>query len=499
MSRDRIGHDVWLVAVVIVLGTIGGLFSVTTVAVGLGRLASDLHSSLDAAQWTITGYILGLAAVVPMTAWMGRRVGARRLYLVTLTLFALTSSLCALAPSMDVLIALRIVQGLAGGSAIPLGQTILATMAGPGRMGRVMSVIGVPMVLAPVTGPILGGVVTQDLGWQWLFLLNVPFALAGLALGARVIPDLDLGAPGRLDVPGLLLLSAGVPLIVFGLANIGIDGGVGHPLAGPPVLAGVALVAGFVVHSKLTDCALMDVGLWRNRGFAACALVTIALAAAQYGVLVLLPLYLQGIHGENILTTGALLAPQGVGAALAMPAAGRLTDAIGGGRVAIAGTLAIMGSTMTLAQLGGGASLVLIELLLLVRGAGQGAAVMPAQAAVFAVLDRADFPEATPQLNLFQRIGGSLGTALLTVVLSSELRAKLPGEANPTAFIMTLHGAPLRAAADAFSIAFWWAAAIAAVTLLPAIVLARIEIVRRRNSAGVAADDEPTMAVQRSC
>ncbi len=492
---DGIDRGVWLISIVVVLGTIGGLLSVTTVTVALDQLAAALHASLDATQWTVTGYLLGLAAIVPVTGWLGRRIGAKRLYLASLGLFALTSSLCALAPSMDALIALRVLQGIAGGAAIPIGQTILATAAGPGRMGRVMSVIGVPMVLAPVIGPIVGGVLIEGLGWQWLFVVNVPLAVVGLVLGMRVLPAQEHGPAGPLDVRGLLLLTAGVPLVVFGLAETGITGGVGQAIAAGPLLAGTALIVAFALHGRSIAHPLLSVALWGNRGFAACSLVTLCLGSAQFGASVLLPLYLQAIQGESTLATGLLLAPQGIGAAIAMPAAGRLTDRVGGGRVAIAGVVAILVSTIGLALLTSSASLPVVELLLLVRGAGQGAGVMPALAAVYGVLEREEIPEATPQLNLFQRIGGSIGTAVLTVVLTSHLRAALPDDPDPTAF-SDGGGAALGDAyarvAGAFSAAFWWAAGIAAITLVPAIVLARVEARRRmairRLSADLTAD-----------
>jgi EmrB/QacA subfamily drug resistance transporter len=464
-TTDRIERHVWLVAAVVGLGSVMSILAVTIVNVALESLSAELQSPLTDIQWVATGYLLGMGAVIPTTAWGARRFGTRELYLASLAAFVATSVLCAVAWSAEVLIAARVLQGLAGGLSLPLGQMMLASAAGPERMGRVMSVIGVPMVLGPMAGPVLGGLLIDHLSWHWIFVINVPFGLAALALGWRLLPKVPRGAAPKLDVRGLVLLCAGVPLLIYGLSRTSAAGGFGAAQVLAPALAGVALIAAFALHALRTPGQpLLNVRLQANRGFAAASVATFCTGAALYGAMLLLPLYFQTVRGEDALNAGLLLIPQGVGAALAMPLAGRVTDRVGGGRVALAGLVLMALGTVPLATVTDHTSYLLISAILVVRGLGTGMAIMPLMAAAFATIDRSQIADATPQLNVLQRIGGSIGTAILTVVLSHQLE-----RAHTTA-----------EAAGAFGHAYWWAIGVTLFAALPTLYLALHE--RRRGT-----------------
>src|ERR1700760_2696918 len=185
---SRLDPHVKRVAIVVILGAIMSVLDTTIVNVALHDLSRDLDSSLGQIQWVITGYLLSLAAVIPITGWAVKRYSARRLYLIALVVFTAGSALCALATTSGELIAFRVVQGIGGGMLTPIGQMILVKAAGPKNMAKVMSVIGVPIVLAPVFGPTLGGLLLQSVGWQWIFLINVPIGILALVLGWRLLP-----------------------------------------------------------------------------------------------------------------------------------------------------------------------------------------------------------------------------------------------------------------------------------------------------------------------
>lgn len=472
-STNRIERHVWLVAAVVGLGSVMSILAVTIVNVALESLSVELRSPLTDIQWVATGYLLGMGAVIPTTAWGARRFGTRELYLASLAAFVATSVLCAVAWSAEVLIGARVLQGVAGGLSLPLGQMMLATAAGPERMGRVMSVIGVPMVLGPMAGPVLGGLLIDHLSWHWIFVINVPFGLAALALGWRLLPKLPRGDAPKLDVRGLVLLCAGVPLLIYGLSRTSAAGGFGSPSVLVPAIAGAALIAAFAVHAlRGTDHPLLNVRLQANRGFAAASVATFCTGAALYGAMLLLPLYFQTVRGEDALNAGLLLIPQGIGAALAMPVAGRVTDRVGGGRVALVGLVLMAVGTVPLATVTDHTSYWLISGILLVRGLGTGMAIMPLMAAAFATIGRAQIADATPQLNVLQRIGGSIGTAILTVVLSHQLdAARSPAEA-----------------AAAFGHGYWWAIGVTLFAAVPTLYLALHER-RQRSAAAAAATD----------
>src|SRR3954469_12600020 len=209
------------VAVVVVLGAIMSILDTTVVNVAISHLTTTFDTSLTTIQWIVTGYTLALATVIPITGWAADRFGTKRLYMLSLALFLCGSILSGLAWSAGSLIAFRVLQGLGGGMLMPAGMTILTRAAGPQRVGRVMSIIGVPMLLGPIVGPILGGWLVDDVSWRWIFFINVPIAVAALTMAFRVLPR-DVPQPAhRLDWLGLLLLSPSLAAIIFGLAQSG--------------------------------------------------------------------------------------------------------------------------------------------------------------------------------------------------------------------------------------------------------------------------------------
>jgi EmrB/QacA subfamily drug resistance transporter len=452
-SSGGLDRRTLVVAGVVILGSLMSILDTTIVNVALEALARDLHAPLHTIQWVATGYLLSLAMVIPLAGWMSERFGSKRVWLGSVAAFAIGSMLCGRASSAAMLIGFRALQGVGGGLIMPVGMSVLAQTAGPARMGRVMSVVGAPMLMGPVLGPLIGGLILETVSWRWIFYVNVPIAVVALVLGARLL-DGDTGRAdaGRLDWAGLALLSPGLAAVVFGLSQMETGGGAGSPSASVPLVGGAVLVALFVRHAARAPRPLIDVRLFRSPVFALAASTTALVGAATFGALLLLPLYFQEARGAAPLTAGLLMVPQGIGAAVAIPLAGRLVDRIGGGRVAVVGCAVMALATVPLAAVGAGAPVAWLHAVLFVRGLGLGASMMPTMAAAFAELDAAQIPRATAALNALQRIGGSVGTALLAVVLEHQARA-----------------GPLAAA---FGHTFAWAAALAVLASVSAAALA---------------------------
>jgi EmrB/QacA subfamily drug resistance transporter len=481
---DALSPEIRRVAIVVVVGAIMSILDTTIVNVALESLSRDLNAPLSTIQWVATGYLLSLATVIPLTGWAAETFGPRRVWMTVVAAFVVTSALCGLAWSAESLIAFRVLQGFAGGMIMPIGMITMAQTAGPQRVGRVMSVIGVPMLMGPVLGPVIGGLIVTHLSWRWIFLVNLPIGLVGLLLAARLMPAAPsvgrggAGARSRLDWRGLVLLSPGLGLLVFGLSEISTHGGVtfGGSL---PVIGGLALIAAFVWHAWRSDSPLVDVRLFRSRGFAAAGATVFLVGGALFGALLLLPLYYQVARGESALTAGLLMAPQGLGAALGMNRAGRLTDRIGGGRVVIAGLLMLMAGTVAFTQVTAHTSYWVLGASLVVRGVGLGFTMMPAMAAAYATLERSDVPRATPMLNVLQRVGGSLGTAVLAVILQRQITSELGVRGGGLGAARGVSGAARDRVAEpiatAFAHTYWWAMAGTALAIIPAAVLAVTE------------------------
>jgi EmrB/QacA subfamily drug resistance transporter len=469
-ASERIEPYVWKIAGVVILGMIMSILDTTIVNVALRTLGHDLHSTIAQIQWVVTGYLLSLAAVIPVTGWAARRFGAKRVYLTSLVLFTAGSALCAAAGSTTALVVFRVLQGVGGGMIMPLAQLIMAQVAGPKRMGRVMAVVSMPAMLAPILGPVLGGAILQSLHWSWIFLVNVPIGLIAFILGWRTIPQTESGEAGRLDTIGLGLLSSGTTAVVYGLSELGTNSSLTAPMVVWPILAGLVLMLAFCWHALRVERPLLDIRLYANRVFGAASLTTFGLGASLFGAMILVPLYYQEIRHESVVATGLLVGPQGLGMLLVMPLTGRLTERLGGGRVALGGVVVLCLGTIPLALIGAGTSIVQISLVLLLRGVGIGFAFVPAMTAAFGALRPEQLSDATPQLNVLQRVGGAIGVAVLAVVLQ-----RASGHVPSTAHL-----------ASAFDTAFWWSLGISLFSLIPCLVLLRAESPRARLSRAAA-------------
>ncbi len=458
-ASDRIDPRTWRLAGVVLLGSVMSILDTTIVNVALDTLGHDLHSSVSQIQWVVTGYLLALAAVIPVTGWAARRFGAKQVYLLSLVLFTAGSALCGLATSTPELVIFRVLQGLGGGMLLPIGQLMLAEAAGPKRMGRVMSIVAVPMMLAPILGPTIGGLIIQNISWRWIFYVNVPIGVIAVLATLRTLPRVERKPTDPLDVRGLILMSGGAALLTYGLAEIGTTGGFSSAKVIGPIIGGLALVAVFTLVSLRVPRPLLDLHLYRRPTFSTASIAMFCLAAALFGGMILLPLYWQGVRHESVIDTGLLMAPQGLGAALSMPLAGKLTDRYGGGPLALLGVSITALLTIPFGLIGSHTSITELSVAMFFRGTGIGFGFMPTMTAAFASLKRSELADATPQLNVLQRIGGSLGVAILAVVLQRAMA-----------------GAHTDAAvASAYGTAFWASAVLAAGGFVPALLLMRAE------------------------
>ncbi|MFL6040128.1 MAG: DHA2 family efflux MFS transporter permease subunit [Gaiellales bacterium] len=473
-------REIAIPAAVVVLGAITTILDATIVNVALARLGQEFGTQISTIQWVTTAYLLAFAAVIPLTGWAADRFGAKKVWLASLTVFLAGSALCAAAQSIEWLIAARVVQGLGAGMILPLGQAILAVAAGPRRMGRVMSVVGVPMLLAPIFGPVLGGAIVDGSSWRWIFVVNLPVGLVALAAAARLLPPATAGHRERLDLPGALLAAGGSVLLVYGLAEVGSRGSLTAPLPAGLLLGGAGLLALFVRHALRAERPLIDVRLFGRRGFGAAAATTFLLGVALFGMLMALPLFFQIVRGDSPLDAGLLMVPQALGAAVAMPLAGVLTDRLGARRVIPAGIVLALIGTGVYVQMTAATSAGTLAAALFVIGLGLGATIMPSMAVAYASVPGDAVARATAALNTVQRLAGSVGTALIAVVLQRALDTRLPGIGG----LSEAAGLPpaARAAAapqltEAFAVCFTVALVVAACALVPALAL---PAVRRR-------------------
>jgi EmrB/QacA subfamily drug resistance transporter len=467
MSSSRLDPALMKLALIVVLGAMAAILDLTIVNVAIDTLQREFDVSVATVQWVSTGYALAVSLVIPVMGWAVERFGSRTLWLIALTLFVCGSALCGLAWSIGSLIAFRVLQGIGGGMLLPLAQIILTQAAGRENLGRIMPFVAVPAQLGPILGPVIGGLIVGHASWRWVFYVNVPVCLAAIAFAWRSMPRTEVRGGHKLDVIGLSLLSPALGLIIYAFSEAGSDGGFGRAQVLLPLLAGVILLAGFVVHAlRMRGEPILDLRLLRVRGFASSSAIMFASGISLFGALLLLPLYYQQARGASPLQAGLLLAPQGLGTMAAMVIAGRLSVRFPPRPVALFGMALLTLATLPFAAWPH-ASEALLSLALVVRGAGLGLALVPVMTASYIGLPDAAIPRATTGVRIFQQVGGALGTAILAVLLQHHL-----GGGSD--------------AADAFGATFWWSVGLTAVAFVPAATLPGRAAVRAASAAAMA-------------
>lgn len=467
-ASEKLDARVLEIGGVVILGAIMATLDITIVNIAIEHLSGEFKVDLTTIQWVATGYTLALATVIPLAGWAADRFGAKPVYLTAIALFTAGSALAGTAWSAESLIAFRVLQGLGGGMLLPLGMMIITKAAGPARIGRLMSVLGVPMLLGPILGPILGGWLIEDVSWRWIFYINLPIGVVALVLGLKVLDRDPPQVAQKLDVVGVLTLSPGLAALIYALAQVPEHNGIGSPEVYLPGIAGIALIVAFLWHAGKIPYALIDLKLFRNRGFAVASGAMVFFAFGMFGTMLLFPLYFQRVRFEGTLDAGLLIAPQGIGAMLAMPIAGVITDRFGAARIAQLGFIPILGGMAVFTQIGVETSYWTTSAGLFVMGLGLGFTMMPIMTAALKTLRESAVGSGSTSLNIIQQIGASMGTALLSVLLTNAAAdrvAELGRTASPEQ--------ELAAQADAFGATFWWALGLLAIAFLPALLLPR--------------------------
>jgi DHA2 family multidrug resistance protein len=327
------GHNPWAVALTVTMATFMEVLDTSIANVSLPHMAGNLSVSQDQATWVLTSYLVSNAVVLPVSGWFATRFGRKRFYMTCVAIFTLSSFLCGIAPSLGWLVLFRVIQGVGGGGLAPTEQAILADTFAPSRRGMAFAVYGMAVVLAPAIGPTLGGFITDHFTWRWVFFINVPVGIASLLLSSRIVVDPPwLGEARRrmrrIDFGGFGLIALGL-----GSLEVVLDRGQELDWFSDPNITAFALVAVvalvvFVFWELRQEEPVVDVRLFKNRGFALSTLMMLSLGFALYGTTVLLPQYVQVWMGYSAQQAGEVLSPGGVVIILLMPFVGRLVGKV---------------------------------------------------------------------------------------------------------------------------------------------------------------------------
>jgi EmrB/QacA subfamily drug resistance transporter len=420
---DQLDAGLLRISGVCILATVMAILDVTVVAVAQRTFIDQFGSTQAVVAWTMTGYTLALASVIPVTGWAADRFGTKRLFMGSVLAFTLGSLLCAVAANILQLIIFRVVQGIGGGMLLPLGFMILTREAGPRRLGRLMSILSIPMLLAPIGGPIVGGWLIDTSSWRWIFLINLPIGLITIALAAIVFPRDHPARSETFDVIGGLLLSPGLATFLFAVSSIPRRGTVADRHVLIPAAIGLGLIAAFVVHAWYrADHPLIDLRLFRNRVITQANVTMVVFAGAFFGAGLLLPSYFQQVLHQTPMQAGVHMIPQGVGAMVTMRLTGPLVDRQGPGKVVLVGIALI---TVGLGAFAFGVArqaqyLPTLLVGLAIMGLGMGCTMMPLSVASVQALAPHQIARGTTLMSVSHQVGGSMGTALMSMILTNQ-------------------------------------------------------------------------------
>jgi EmrB/QacA subfamily drug resistance transporter len=420
------------VAVVYVAAMFMAIMDTTIVNVTLPTLGRTFHVSADGIDAVSIGYLVSLGVFIPISGWLGDRLGGRRTLLGAISIFVIASALCGLSTSFGELVVFRILQGVGGGLMTPVGLAMLFRVFPPAERVRASSILVLPTAVAPALGPVLGGLFTTDVSWRWVFYVNVPIGLAAVVFGLIFLSDHIQTGTRRLDIGGFLLSGAGLGLAMYGVSEGPVEG-----WSSPDVLAtavaGAALLVGFLAYELRRSDPLIDLSLFADRLFTATTATMVVGSVAFLGTLYLVSLFFQDALGMSALRAGLTIFPEALGVMAGSQVVSRfLYPRFGPRRLLVGGLLIVSLSMLLLTRVGPATDEWLIRLNMLLLGYGMAHVFLPSQAASFTTISPARTSGASAIFNAFRQLGGAVGVALVTTVMAQGPTRHVASTVVPT-------------------------------------------------------------------
>jgi EmrB/QacA subfamily drug resistance transporter len=416
MLRNRLDPKV-SVSIVFVSALFISIMDTTIVNVALPSLARQLGVPSTSIDAVVVAYLVSLAVVMPASGWLGDRWGTKRIFLLALTLFTLSSALCGLASSYTMLIVFRVLQGAAGGALTPVGTAMLYRTFPPSQRVQVSRVLIIPTVLAPALGPVIGGLLVTQLSWRYVFYVNVPIGIAACLFGFVFLHEHKESSPGRFVLAGFLLGGIGLALVMYALSEGPSSGWISANILGS-ALTGALLLVAFVVIELRKREPMIDLRLLRDRLFRTTNLVSLFAYAGFLGVLFVGPLFLQEALGVTALTSGLTTFPEAIGVVLSTQVVARLYPRIGPRRLLAGGLTGVAIMMALLSLMGFETNLWVMRVLMFLIGAGMAYAFLPLRVATFATISPTSTGRASAFYSAQNQLGAALGVAVLGTVLS---------------------------------------------------------------------------------
>ena len=411
----------WLIAISVMLATVMEVLDTSVANVALPHIAGNLSATTEEATWVLTSYLISNAIILPATSWIGKYIGRKRFLIICIVIFTIASALCGAAPNLTVLIIARILQGMGGGALQPIAQSVLLESFPPARRGAAMAFYGMGIVVAPIIGPTLGGWITDNYSWRWIFYINLPVGLIAAFMANAFVEDppyLKDQKPGQIDYIGFGLMALGLAALELTL-DLGQqrDWFESSVIVFTTTMSVVSLVA-FVIWELTTPEPIVNLRVFLNRNFAVgCALIA-SVGVVLYGSTALLPLFLQTLLGYPAVESGIAVSPRGIGSIVSMVVVGRLIGKVDARILIVFGfsvlaysTYMFVGINLYIAQSN-------IIYPMIISGFAMGFVFVPLTTMAMATLPQEQIGNASGIYNLMRNTGGSIGIAIMTTLLA---------------------------------------------------------------------------------
>ena len=413
----------WLIAATVISATFMEVLDTSVANVSLPHIAGNLSASVDESTWVLTSYLVSNAIVLPLTGWLATLFGRKRFFLACVVLFALSSLLCGMAPSLSALVFFRVIQGAGGGGMQPMSQAILVDSFPREKQGMAMAIYGMGVVVAPTLGPTLGGWITDNYSWRWIFLLNVPVGVISVVMITLLITDpphmvrKTLKEGLRIDFIGLGLLSVGLGFLQVILDKGERDDWFGSTFITWATVVCVAALIGLIIRELTTDDPVVDLHLFKDRNFAISTFMMYTLGVVLYGTTLLLPILLQTLMGYTAMQSGLVLLPGGLVLLACLPFVGALLDRFSPRWIIASGLLIMATGLFELSHLDLSAGPRSPVFDWIISRMGTAFLFVPINVMAFYFVPRGKMNNASGLINLARNVGASTGISFVTTVL----------------------------------------------------------------------------------
>lgn len=427
----------WLIAASVMLATFMEVLDTSVANVSLPHIAGNLSATPEESTWVLTSYLISNAIILPATNWLSHFFGRKRFLIVCIGIFTLSSAICGAATSLGLLLLARVVQGAGGGALQPIAQAVLLESFPAERRGSAMAVYGMGIVVAPIIGPTLGGWITDNYSWRWIFYINVPVGILAVLMANAFIEDppyIKSQRPGRIDYIGFGLMALGLAALQIVLDKGQEDDWFSSSFITRAIIIAVVALIAFVIWELRAKEPIVNLRVLANRNFAVGTVLIAAMGVVLYGTVALLPLFLQTLLGYPALQSGLAVSPRGIGAVVSMILVGRLVGKIDGRYLIMFGFCIVGFSTYLLSDINLQISIGSIVWPQIISGLAMGFVFVPLTVMATGTLSNEQIGNATGIFNLMRNVGGSFGIAAVTTMLargSQEHQAAMVSHLTP--------------------------------------------------------------------